>query len=131
MGIQDQEASATPRRLFADVPAPLLAPPRPSAPMKTRTASAPARQSARQASNRTEVPVAHRATLRLVRDLGLLGPKDKMTPKAAKALIKKFDEPLTEDDIIGLAKLTHLDPAALRIATGLAGPDGAPHGDVA
>lgn len=64
-----------------------------------------------------------------MRDLGLLGPNDKMTPKAAKALIQKFDEPLTEDDIIGLAKLTHQDPAALRIAAGLVGPDGAPRGD--
>lgn len=77
-----------------------------------------------------DMPVAHRATLRLVRDLGLLGPKDKMTPKAAKALIKKFDEPLTGEDIEGLAKLTYLERAALRVAAGLAGPDGAPLGDV-
>ncbi|XBH65308.1 hypothetical protein VPH35_118925 [Triticum aestivum] len=131
MDIQDQDGAATPHRLFTDVPAPLLPPPRPSAPRKTRTASAPVRQSARQASNRTEVPVAHRATLHIIRDLGLLGPNDKMTPKAAEALIKKFDEPLTEDDIIGLAKLTRQDPVALRIAAGLAGPDGVPLGEVA
>ncbi|XBI41889.1 hypothetical protein VPH35_126291 [Triticum aestivum] len=131
LDIQEQDGTATPRHLFTDVLAPILPPPRPSAPKKTRTASAPVRQSARQASNRTEVPVAHRATLRIIRDLGLLGPNDKMTPKAADALIKKFDEPLTEDDIIGPAKLTRQDPAALRVTAGLAGPDGAPLGEVA
>lgn len=73
--------------------------------------------------------MAHRATLRLVRDLGLLGPKDKMTQKAAQVLIKKFNEPLTDNDIMALAKLTRQDPAALRIAAGLVGPDGAPRGD--
>ncbi|XBI17094.1 hypothetical protein VPH35_059217 [Triticum aestivum] len=103
LGIQDQDAAATPHRLFTD--------------------------STCQASNRTDVPVVHRATLRIIRDLGLLGPKDKMTPQADKALIKKFDEPLTEEDIIGLAKLTRQDPAALRVAAGLAGPDGAPLGE--
>lgn len=129
MAIQDQDAAPTPHNLFAEVPAPLLPPPRSSAPLKMRTASAPACQSARQASNPSTVPVAHRATLRLVRDLGLLGPKDKMTPKAAKALFKKLDEPLTEEDIEGLAKLTNQDPLALRIAAGLVGPDGAPRGE--
>ncbi|XBI92293.1 hypothetical protein VPH35_029387 [Triticum aestivum] len=131
LGIQDQDAAAMPCRLFADVPPALLPPPRPSAPKKTRTASAPVRQSARQASNCTEVPVAYHATLRIIRDLGLLGPKDKMTPQAAKALIKKFDEPLTEGDIIDLAKLTRQDPAALRVVAGLASPDGAPLGEEA
>ncbi|XBI46891.1 hypothetical protein VPH35_111004 [Triticum aestivum] len=131
MGIQDQDGVATPRRLFADVPAPLPPPPRPSAPKKTWTASTPVRQSGRQASNRTEVLVAHRATLRIIRDLGLLVPNDKMTPKTAKALINKFDEPLIENDIIGLAKLTRQDHVALCIDAGLAGPDGAPLGDEA
>ncbi|XBI97436.1 hypothetical protein VPH35_017809 [Triticum aestivum] len=118
LDIQEEDGAATPPRLFTDVPAPLLPPPRPSAPRKTWTASAP-------------VPVAHRATLRIIRDLGLLGPNDKMIPKAAEALIKKFDEPLTEDNIIGLAKLTRQDPVALRVAAGLADPDGAPLGEVA
>lgn len=72
--------------------------------------------------------MTHRAALRIVRELGLLGPNDKMTPKAAAALVKRFDEPLSEGDIVGLAKLTRLDPDALRIAAGLAGPDGAAQG---
>ena len=61
--------------------------------------------------------------LRLVRELGLLGPKEKMTAKTTEKLLRKFDEPLTDDDIACIAKLTRLDEAALLVATGLAGPD--------
>lgn len=46
-----------------------------------------------------------------------------MTVKAAEALIRRFDEPLSEEDIAIIDKLTRLDPDALRIAGGLAGPD--------
>lgn len=113
-------------RLFSDVPPPILAAPpqrRSSAPPKTRSSSTPVRQSARQAENKCTVPVAQRASLLLVKRLGLLGPKEKMTAKAAEALIRRFDEPLSEEDIAIIAKLTRLDPDALRIAGGLAGPD--------
>lgn len=48
-----------------------------------------------------------------------------MTPRAAAALIKRFKEPLAEDDIAGLTKLIRLDKDALRIAAGLVGPNGA------
>ncbi|XBJ09608.1 hypothetical protein VPH35_014653 [Triticum aestivum] len=57
--------------------------------------------------------------------LGLLGPKEKMTAKPAEALIRRFDEPLTEDDISIIAKLTRLNKDALRVAVGMAGPDAA------
>ena len=67
--------------------------------------------------------MAERATLRLVKGLGLLGPKEKMTAKAAEALIRRFDEPLTDDDISIIAKLTRLNKDALRVAVGMAGPD--------
>ena len=83
------------------------------------------RHSARQAANPSPMPVAQRGTLRLVRELGLLGPKEAMTAKAAEALIKRFDEPLTDEDISIIAKLTRLDPEAFRIAGGMAGPDAA------
>lgn len=72
--------------------------------------------------------MANQAALRIMQELGLLGPKDKMTPRAAAALVKRFEEPLTEEDIVGLGKLVRLDPDALRIAAGLAGPDGAAEG---
>lgn len=112
--------------LFTNTPAPLVRQPparRTSAPPRAR--AGPTRQSARQAGNTSSVPVAQRASLLLVKKLGLLGPKEAMTAKAAEALIKRFDEPLTDDDISIIAKLTRLDPEALRIAGGMAGPDAA------
>lgn len=81
----------------------------------------PVRQSARQAGNKSTVPVAQRASLQLVKKLGMLGPKDKMTAKAAEALIKRFDQAISESDIAAIAKLTRLDPDALHIVNGLAG----------
>ncbi|XBI71454.1 hypothetical protein VPH35_065675 [Triticum aestivum] len=115
-----------PHHLFAAVPPPIIAAPpprRPSAPPKTRVSSTPTRQSACQAANPSTVPVAQRASLLLVKQLGLLGPKEKMTAEVAEALIRHFDEPLTDDDIAIIAKLTRLDHDALRVADGLAGPD--------
>lgn len=115
-------------RLFTSIPAPLLAtpkPPRTSAPAKTRATSAPSRRSARQAATNSSVPVSQRAALRLVQELGVLGPKDKMTPEAAAALIKRFDAPLSEADIKAIARLTSLDVEALKVAAGMVGPDGA------
>lgn len=70
------------------------------------------------------MPVSQRATLRIVQHLSILGPKEKMMTKAAEALIRRFDEPLSEEDIAGIAKLTRLDVDALRIAAGMQGPDG-------
>lgn len=54
-----------------------------------------------------------------------MGPKERMTVKTAEALLCRFDEPLTEDDIACISKLTRLDIQALRTMAGLAGPDGA------
>ena len=60
-----------------------------------------------------------------MQELGKMGPKDKMTPDIAAALIKKFSEPLTEEDIATIARLTNLNAGALKIAAGMLGPDGA------
>ncbi|XBI89683.1 hypothetical protein VPH35_027455 [Triticum aestivum] len=98
---------------------------RPSAPPKSRAESVPSRQSARQAALVSSVPVAQRASLRIVKELGLLGPKQKMSPEVAEALIRRFDEPLTDNDIAVIAKLTRLDVSALRVAAAMAGPEGA------
>ncbi|XBI25545.1 hypothetical protein VPH35_050460 [Triticum aestivum] len=116
------------RRLFVDAPAPIIAnapPRRPSAPPKARAPSVPTRQRARQAASNCKTPVSQRASLRIVKELGLLGPKDKMTKEVADALIRRFDEPLTDNDIAVIAKLTRLDKDSPLIAAGLAGPDGA------
>ena len=47
-----------------------------------------------------------------------------MTKKAAEALVRRFDEPLSEEDIAVIAKLTRMGTEALRIAAGLNGPEG-------
>lgn len=55
-----------------------------------------------------------------------MGPSDKMTPQAADALFKKFEVPLTNEDIDVIARLTNLNVDAPRmIAAGMIGPDGA------
>lgn len=109
----------------APEPAILAAPSRPSAPQKSRAPSAPARQSARQAAKGCKVPVANRAALRLVQEMGMLGPKERMTAAATEALIRRFNEPLSEEYIQAISKLLRLDVSALRVVAGLMGPDGA------
>lgn len=126
------EQPTTPK-LFLDSAPPFIsscpspAPPRKrtAAPLKSRATSAPVRHSARQAALNSAVPVAQRATLRLVQELGGLGPKERMTVKAAEALVRRFAEPLTEEDVAAIARLTRLNVDALRAVAGLAGPDGA------
>lgn len=51
-----------------------------------------------------------------------------MTTKAAKALTRHFDEPLSDEDLAAIAMLTRLDVSALKIAAGMNGPDGGPRG---
>uniref|UniRef100_A0A8I6X6Q8 DUF4283 domain-containing protein n=1 Tax=Hordeum vulgare subsp. vulgare TaxID=112509 RepID=A0A8I6X6Q8_HORVV len=103
---------------------PTSAPRRSAAPPKSRAISAPTHHSARQAAAGSTVPVAKRAPLRIVKELGLLGPKEKMTAEVAKAPLHRFEEPLTDSDIAIIAKLTRLDGEALRIMAWMAGYDG-------
>ncbi|KAE8819022.1 hypothetical protein D1007_03227 [Hordeum vulgare] len=114
------------RALFRATEPPILATPakRPSAPPKSRTAATPTRHSARQAANTSTILVAQRASFRIVKELGLLGPREKLIEDVAKALIRRFEEPLSDSDIVVIAKLTHLDSGALRVMARMAGPDG-------
>ncbi|KAE8793497.1 hypothetical protein D1007_31776 [Hordeum vulgare] len=76
--IADTEDRLEPRRLFRNNMPPLVAssPVRWSdAPPKSRAPSVPTRQSARHAANTSIVPVVQRASLRIVKKLGLLGPR--------------------------------------------------------
>uniref|UniRef100_A0A8I6YBY1 Uncharacterized protein n=1 Tax=Hordeum vulgare subsp. vulgare TaxID=112509 RepID=A0A8I6YBY1_HORVV len=112
--------------LFRECRPPLLAAPptrRSVPPPKSRVQATPTRHSARQATNTSTIPVAQRASLRLVKELGLLGPKEKMTEDVAKALIRCFDEPLSDSDIAVIAKLTRLDGEALTAMARMTGPD--------
>uniref|UniRef100_A0A8I6WZW2 Uncharacterized protein n=1 Tax=Hordeum vulgare subsp. vulgare TaxID=112509 RepID=A0A8I6WZW2_HORVV len=113
-------ASTMEQPLIASAPAR-----RPAAPPKTRTTSTPTRSSARQAAIGSSVPVAQRASLCLVKELVLLGPRDKLTAEVAKALLQRFEEPLSDSDISVIARLTHLDSEALRVMARMNGPDGA------
>ncbi|KAE8795736.1 D-3-phosphoglycerate dehydrogenase, chloroplastic [Hordeum vulgare] len=79
---------------------------RPAAPPKTRATSTPTRSSARQAAIGSSVPVAQRASLRIVKELCLLGPRDRLTAEVAKALLQRFEEPLSDSDISVIAMLT-------------------------
>ncbi|KAE8817846.1 hypothetical protein D1007_04465 [Hordeum vulgare] len=115
---------ASKKPLIAATPAPASVR-RPATPPKTRASSTPTRHSARQAASSSKVPVAQRASLRLVKELGLLGPRDKMTDEAARALLQRFDEPLSDNDLAVIAKLTRLDSDALRIMATMIGPEGA------
>ncbi|KAE8785827.1 D-3-phosphoglycerate dehydrogenase, chloroplastic [Hordeum vulgare] len=112
--------------LFRECMPPLLAVPptrRSVPPPKSRAQATPTRHNARQAADTSTVPVVQRASLHLVKELGLLGPKEKMTEDVAKALIRHFDEPLSDSDIAVIAKLTRLDGEALTVMARMAGPD--------
>lgn len=47
-----------------------------------------------------------------------------LSEDVAKALIRRFEEPLSDSDIAVIVKLTHLDSGALRVMARMAGPDG-------
>ncbi|KAE8787291.1 Histidyl-tRNA synthetase [Hordeum vulgare] len=95
---------------------------RPPARDKTRvkadTLAKSARQSARQAENPSLVPVLQCAMLCLVHGLGILGPREKMTGNSAEALSRSFDQPLFDEDITAIAKLTTFDARTLKETTG-------------
>ncbi|KAE8811149.1 hypothetical protein D1007_12060 [Hordeum vulgare] len=112
---------ASKQPLITAAPAPAR---RPAAPPKSRASSTPTRHNARQAANGSTVLVAQRASLRLVKELGLLGPRDKMTDEVARALLQRFDEPLSDNDLAVIAKLTLLDSEALRVMASMIGPEG-------
>ena len=47
-----------------------------------------------------------------------------MTAKATEALIRRFDELLSDSDIKAIVRLTNRDAAALKIIAGMHGQDG-------
>ena len=79
-------------------------------------------KSARQAACTPKTPVSQRASLRIVKELGA---KEKMTKEVTDALIRRIDEPLTDNDVAAITKLTRLDKDSLLVAASLAGPEGA------
>uniref|UniRef100_M8BBB4 Uncharacterized protein n=1 Tax=Aegilops tauschii TaxID=37682 RepID=M8BBB4_AEGTA len=126
MHLQGEGEDAVQQPLFTKPkPAIIGKPPvRDKTPLKARPHAKPVRQSARQAENPSSVPVSQRGTLRLVQGLGVLGLKEKMTAQAVEALIRRFDESLSDDDIAAIAKLTSLDPRMLKVIAGLPSQQG-------
>lgn len=78
----------------------------------------------RQAS-RQPLDIAAGVALHLVRPLGILGSTEKMTAKVVEELICDFNKPISEEEIVGIAKLMRLDGGALWIAAGMHEPHGA------
>ncbi|KAE8803525.1 hypothetical protein D1007_20601 [Hordeum vulgare] len=114
---------ASKQALISAAPVPATAR-RQVAPPKSRASSTPTRHSARQAASGSTVPVGQRASLRLVKELGLLGPRDKMADEVVRALLQHFEEPLSDGDLAVIAKLTRLDSEALCVMAGMIGPEG-------
>uniref|UniRef100_A0A8I6WB99 Uncharacterized protein n=1 Tax=Hordeum vulgare subsp. vulgare TaxID=112509 RepID=A0A8I6WB99_HORVV len=128
--IAEAEETAEEGSLFRAPKPPLISRPPPAArrsafPPKSRAISVPTRHSARQAAVVSTVPVAQRASLRIVKELGLLGPTEKMTAEVAKVLLHRFEEPLTDSDISVIAKLTRLDGEALWVMARMDDTEGA------
>jgi hypothetical protein len=106
--------------LFAAPPASILGatPPRPpiKGPSK-EMASATPRRSARQASARQAglpaTPVAQRASIRLAKELAVIGDEEQKADAAAAALVQRFKTPLDDSDVDGLAVLTRIDRDAI------------------
>lgn len=120
---EDPNKQTVARALFSDIQQPLITNPNepPPAATKTKKPAVPSRRSTRQVGAKNDVPVANLETLRLVQGLGILGPNEAMTADAAKKFVQRFDQPLFQEEIDGLALLTRLNRVALRIAAGLDG----------
>ncbi|KAE8781500.1 Histidyl-tRNA synthetase [Hordeum vulgare] len=100
------------------------APTRCKTPKLSRPPPTPIRTSIRQTRNPSMVPVNERATLRLDHGFGILGPREKMTERAAEGVVRRFDKTLCDTDIMAIAKLTNMDVKALKIVAGMCGTDG-------
>jgi hypothetical protein len=106
------------QELFAAMPASILGTTPPSPPSFIQQARAPPspftpRRSARQANLWSSIPVAQRATVRIAKELKVVEQAERSAAKAAAALVDRFQEPLQDTDIDGLAILTRIDRDAI------------------
>ncbi|XP_066359681.1 uncharacterized protein [Miscanthus floridulus] len=75
------------------------------------------RRSTRQMAQESSVSVAKRATHRLIKAFGLVGPGEPIGVEALDTFAKAFGQPLTPDQVATVRKLTSLDNAAALPAT--------------
>jgi hypothetical protein len=97
--------------LFAAPPSSILGATPPKAAAKGKQVCTP-RRSARQAG----LPVvlgAQRASIRLAKEMAVLGEEEQRSDAAAAALVQRFKTPLEDTDVDGLAVLTKIDREAI------------------
>jgi hypothetical protein len=111
--------------LFVPCEQPILetpAPPPQQSKAKTRTRGGKTavqvlRRSTRQSARPCSVPVAKRASHRLLKAFGITGAKEPIGEEALEALARTFDTPLSPEQIDAVRRLTSLDCAAVIAAT--------------
>jgi hypothetical protein len=111
--------------LFVPCEQPILetpAPPPQQSKAKTRTRGGKTavqvlRRSTRQSARPCSVPVAKRASHRLLKAFGIAGAKEPIGEEALEALARTFDTPLSPEQIDAVRRLTSLDCAAVIAAT--------------
>lgn len=81
-----------------------------------KTSAAALRRSTRQKANLCSVPVSKRATHRLIKVFGIVGPDEPIGEDALEAYAKTFSTPLSQDQIAAVRRLTSLDSGAVTAA---------------
>lgn len=125
-----EDASSKLDALFAAPPSSVLGatpPPPPSRahPSKDKPTLTP-RCNACQAAMQSSTPVAQHAAIRLAKELAIIDADEKRVDVAASALVRRFQELLSETDIDGLSILTRIDRDAIhRAAAQAAAPSAA------
>lgn len=82
-----------------------------------KTAVGGLRRSTRQKAKVCSVPVAKRATHRLIKAFEVVGPNEPIGEEALEAFANKFGTPLTPEQIDAVRKLTSLDSGAVLAAS--------------
>jgi hypothetical protein len=75
------------------------------------------RRSSRQKAKVSSVPVSKRATHRLMKAFGVIGPDEPIGDHAMEAFAKRFNSPLSPEAIAAIRSLTSLDSATAMAAS--------------
>lgn len=108
--------------IFVPCEQPVLA--APEAPMgkgagasKSTVKDAPLRRSTRQKAQPCSVPVSKRATQRLMKAFGMVGPIEPIGDHAMEAYLNSFHTPMTDNRIKAVRMLTSLDSESVLAAS--------------
>jgi hypothetical protein len=111
--------------LFSAPPASVLGTTPPSPRITRNDPPTASRRITRSSTKLAGTPVSQRATLRLAKELAAIDPAEQSTEKAVTALLGRFSEPLSTNDIDGLALLARVDREAIVRVASRAGSEGA------